>query len=417
MIEFRRGWRRRNDHQRRTYRTLIAVRGTVHNGECVASLLLCYESSGSAAIQIDGSHTAGVQHDLRQFLCATAGREGLLTTVKDHHNDLAITGNAHTGTRMTAIVIGVGLCSDKFAILDKECAAAYCLLNLILISSVIAGSADHCRAILQDRKKVFSSNSVIFNALHDQRTTGSASGHVVEIRVDTNHRIVVFHIVFRVRRIGMPLLGCRHLIGYARHSPALRRVIGMIVCANIDVLARNIHSSNVVNDLLFILGQSIFDCLRDTGSDRCRVGGEDGIVRVIRVGFRLRIGFRINRIGAVGIARQIKQIVRKRVATRLTQSIAVGKVGQRIRAFQCPNQRVGAVDTEHLAPNALLCDHTAQTVGQKIGSAVSFRKLRSQVALHDCTQCYAATIHLRGDIKRVQVTVEIGVSKRMIDLV
>ena len=416
MVKLLGGRRCGNDQQRGADRALIAVRGAVDNGELIAALLLGNKRRGAAAVQIDGGHAAGVQHDLCQFFGTAACGERLLTAVKHHHDDLAVRGDAHAGARVAAVVIRFRMLDDRFSVPDEENAAADRLLNLALIGRIVAGRADDGRAVLQDRKEVLIAVAEVFHALHVQNAVRGAVCHVVEVRVGAEHRIVVLHIVLRVGRVGMARLRRRHLVGHARHRPALRRVVGVIVCVNTDVLTGDIHRSDVIDDLLFVRGQRIVDRLRHTGRNGRRVRREHGIVRIFRLGFGLRIRVGIDGVGAIGIARQIEQIICKGVAACLAQRLAIGKIGQGVRALQRTDQGVGAVDLQHHAPDAFLGDHAAETVAQEIRSAAFICKTSREVILSEHAEAPAA-VHLRREIKRVQIAVKVGVGEGVIDLV
>ena len=237
MIKLRGDGGRGDHHQRGADGTLIAIRRTVHDRERIAAFLLRYEGSGTAAVQIDCGHAACVQHDLCQFFSTAADGEGFLTTVQHHQDNLALSGDTHTGAGMTAVIIVGRTVHNRLSVLDQINAAADSLLDLILISCIIAGTADHGSAILQNCKEVFRGDTVIFDTLHDQSTAGSTGGHVVEVSIDADHRIVVLHIVCSVGRIGVTLLGRRHLVGYTGHGPTLRGIVGMIVCKDAHIIA------------------------------------------------------------------------------------------------------------------------------------------------------------------------------------
>ena len=155
---------------------------------------------------------------------------------------------------MTAVIIVCCAGHDGLSILDQINAAADSLLDLVFIGCVIAGAADHGGSILQDRKEARRCAAVVFDTLHDQSTAGGTGGHVVEVCIDADHGIVMLHIVRRVGRIGVTLLGCRHLVRYAGHGPALARIVGMIIGVDAHILPGDISGRNVVNDLLVVLG-------------------------------------------------------------------------------------------------------------------------------------------------------------------
>ena len=417
MIKLRRDRGRGDHHQRGTNGTLITIRRTVHDRERIAAFLLRYEGSGTATVQIDCGHTACVQHNLRQFFSTAAGGEGFLTTVQHHQDNLALSGDTHTGAGMTAVIIVCCTGHDGLSILDQINAAADGLLDLVFIGCVIAGAADHGGSILQDRKEVRRCAAVVFDTLHDQRAAGSAGRHVVEVCIDTDDRIVVFHIVRRVGRIGVALLGRSHLVGYAGHGPALAGIVGMIIGVDAHIIAGNISGRNVVNDLLVVLGQRIVDRLRHAGSDRRRIRREHRVVCIIRlrVGFGIRI--RVDRVGTVRITRKVKEIICKSVAARFTQRLIVGKIGQRIGALQRTDQGIPGIGTHNLAPDTVLGDHAVHAVGQKVGSAACICKPCGEVVLNDRAQRHTAAIHLRCEIERIHVAIEIRIGERVIHTV
>ena len=417
MIKLRRDRGRGDHHQRGTNRTLITIRRTVHNRERIAAFLLRYEGSGTAAIQIDCGHTACVQHDLCQFFSTAASGEGFLTAVQHHQDDLALSSDTHTSAGMTAVIIVCCAGHDGLSILDQINAATDSLLDLVFIGCVIAGAADHGGSILQNRKEVRRCAAVVFDTLHDQRAAGSAGRHVVEVRIDADHSIVVLHIVRCVGRIGVTLLGCRHLVRYAGHGPALARIVGMIIGVDAHILPGDIRRGNVVDDLLVVLGQRIVDRLRHAGSDRCRIRREHRVVRIIRLRVGFRIWIRVNRVGAVGVTCKVKEIICKSVAARFTQRLTARKVGQRIGALQRTDQGIPGISAQNLAPDTVFGDHVAQTVGQEVGSTACICKPCGEVVLNDRAQRNTATVHLRCEIERIHIAIEIRIGEGVIHTV
>ena len=420
MIELRGDRGRGDHHQRGTNGTLITIRRAVHNRERIAAFLLRYEGSGTAAIQIDCGHTACVQHDLCQFFSTAAGGEGFLTAVQHHHDDLTLSSDTHTSAGMTAVIIVCCAGHDGLSLLDQINAATDSLLDLVFIGCVIARAADHGGSILQNRKEVFGGAAVILDTLHDQSTAGGTGGHVVEVCIDTDDRVVVFHIVRRVGRIGVALLSRRHLIGHAGHCPALARIVGVIIGVDAHILPGDIRRGNVVDDLLVVLGQCVIDRLRHTGRDRRRVRGKHRIVGIIRLRLGLRI--RIDRVGingirAVGIASQIKQIIRKCIAAGLAQRLAIGQICQRVRALQRTDQGIPSIGAQDLAPDTVFGDHAAQTVGQEVGSAACVCKPCGEVVLNDRAQRHIAAVHLRCEIERIHVAIKVRVRERVVDFI
>ena len=215
MVELRGCGSSGNNHKRGTDGTFVAVGGTVYNGNSVAAFLFCNEGGGTAAVKVNGGYAAGIKHDLRQLFHAAACGEGFLTAVKHHQYDFAFSGDTHASAGMTIFIISFGLLSNGYAVLDKERVSTDSFLDLIFISAVFVGTADHCRSVFKNGKEAFRTATVIFYALHNQCAGGSTIGHVVEVRVNSDNNIVVLNIVFSIGGIGMALLSCCHLIGYA----------------------------------------------------------------------------------------------------------------------------------------------------------------------------------------------------------
>ena len=417
MIELRGDRGRGNHHQRGTDGTLITIRRTIHDRERIAAFLLCYEGCRTAAVQIDCGHAACVQHNLCQFFSTAASGKGFLTTIQHHQDNLALSGDTHTGAGMTAVIIVCCAGHDGLSILDQINATADSLLDLVFIGCVIAGAADHGGSILQDRKEVRRCAAVVFDTLHDQRAAGSAGRHVVEVRIHADHGIVMLHIIRRIGRIGMPLLGRRHLVRYTGHGPALARIVGVIIGVDAHILPGDIRRGNVVNDLLIILGQRIVDRLRHAGSNCRCIRREHRVVCVIRLRVRFGIRIRVDRVGTVRITRKVKEIICKSVAACFTQRLIVGKVGQRIGTFQRTDQGIPGIAAQNLAPDTVLGDHAAQTVGQEVGSAACICKPCGEVVLNDCAQSNTATVHLRCEIERIHIAIEIRIGEGVIHTV
>ena len=92
-------------------------------------------------------------------------------------------------------------------------------------------------------------------------------------------------------RVGMTSLRGCHLVGHAGHRPALRGVVGMVVCEYLHVAAGYVRSGYVIDYLLVVSGQRIVYGLRHTWYDSGSVGGKHGVVRVLglRSGGRIRV--------------------------------------------------------------------------------------------------------------------------------
>ena len=417
MVKCIGGLRRGNYQQGGANRTLISIRGTVHNRDLVRSLLLGSKGRGASAVQINRDGTAGFQHDLGNLLGAAAGREGLLPSIQHHHDHFSVAGDAYTGAGSSGIVV-VRIGADcNLSVLDQEYAAAHGLLDLILVCCVVAGAANNGRSILQNTEEVLAANAMVLHALHDQCAAGNAGTHVIEVRVDAQNRIVVFYVVVRVSRIRVPGLSRSHLIGNSGHGPG-GSVIIIIVRVDADVLTADVDSSCVEHDLLVFSGQRVGNILGDAGCNGAGGIGEHGIVAVLRpIRFRLRVGFRCRvRVGSVFIARKLKQIVRKRIAAGSLQGIVILQIKQFVGTFQCPNQGVRGVGIQNSLTDTRFCLNIAQTVLEKIRRAALIAERTGEIALQNRADA-VATAQFAGNIESVHITIDVGGSKGVINAV
>ena len=113
---------------------------------------------------------------------------------------------------MAAVIVIRGTAHNRFSVFDQIHAAADSFLNLIFIGRILGRTADHGGTVFQDRKEVFGSDAVVFNAFHDQCAHRRPVRHVIEVCIHADDRIIVFYIIFRVSCIGMLFLRCCHLI-------------------------------------------------------------------------------------------------------------------------------------------------------------------------------------------------------------
>ena len=417
MVKCIRGLRRGDDQQRGANRALVSIRGAVHHCDLVRTLLLGVKGGGAAAIQVDGNNAARFQHDLGDLLGTAAGGERLLPSVQHHHDHFPVAGDAHTGAGSSGIVV-VRIGADRnLSVLDQEDAAAHGLLNLILVRCVVAGAADDGRSILQNGKEVLAANAIVLHTLHNQRATGGTGAHVIEIRVDSQYRIIVFDVVIWVSRIGVLGLRRRHLVGNSGHGPG-GAVIIMVVRINVDILTADVDGSRVEHDLFAVSGQRVGNILGDAGGNGTGGIGEHGIIvvlRRIRLRFRFGFGFRL-RISAVFITCKFKQIVRKGIAAGGLQGIVVFQVKQFIGAFQCPNQGVGGVGIQNSLTDTRFGLHAAQAVLEKIRRAALIAERSGEVALQDGADAISVAQHA-GNIESVHIAIDIRRCKRVVNLV
>ena len=212
-------FRRGHDHQGGANRSLIAVGGTIQNGDGLRALRLASKGRGASAVEIRRDDAARVQHDLGNFDRAAADRIRILTAVEHHEHDLSVIGNADGSARCTVIVV-IGICGDgNLPVSDEPDVDAYRLLNLILKLIPFGFSTHNGRAVLEDGEEVLAADVAVLHTLHHQCTGRSAVAHVVEIGVRADHSAVVWNVMLRIVRIGVPRFGGCHLVGHAGHGP------------------------------------------------------------------------------------------------------------------------------------------------------------------------------------------------------
>ncbi len=209
MVEVTGGFCGRNHQQRGADIPLVAVAGTVHNGNVVRTLLLSVKGGRATAVQLQYIHTACIQHNLSGFVISSTSGEGLLTAIENHKDNLAISRDAYHSTGATA---GAGFVMKVHAVLSQDVPAAYRFHDSAGVGVIIGGTGDNRRAIIQNRKEIVATNAVKGGTFHHQQATGLTGIHIVEAGIYAQHSIVVFNIVCRVLRVGVLVLSRNHLL-------------------------------------------------------------------------------------------------------------------------------------------------------------------------------------------------------------
>ena len=198
MVKFVGGFGSGHHHQRGTHGTFKSVRGTVHNRDRVGTLCLGCKGTGTAAVQVNRSGTARVQHDLGNFLQTAACGEGLLAAIENHQNDPSVIGDTHTGTGYPLVIVILGMGNGRLSILYQENARANGLLQLVVVSIPFRRATNNRRTVFQYAKEVLTRKSVVLHAFHDERTGRRARLHIIEVAVHANHSTVVSDVVLRI---------------------------------------------------------------------------------------------------------------------------------------------------------------------------------------------------------------------------
>ena len=351
--------------------TGIAVGGTVHDGQLIATGLTCNEGSGAAAVQVDSNHTAGFLHDVAHILQACTGGEGSLTTVNTHNDHTTGRGNTNRGTGS----IAVGSTANDLAVLHNEFTeAADCFLNLALHGLVLIISTHVSSTVIQDRKEASGVGlGIPFHTVHHNQAAGSSIIlHTVATGVGGSDNIEVFDVVSAV---GIAVAVLSILGGAGNRIVLPHRVLGstgitvIIVDPHTNIVTVHVSSCDIEDDLLAISVGCIADLLGDAGSQNLGLGiehGEAGVGQVFHI-----------------VTGNTAHLVCKGVADSLTQlsQLAAGSV-KVTGAFQGSDQLVAGVSIVHGSTQILTGAQAIQTVGQQVADT----GLQGQAGLVELSQ-------------------------------
>ena len=266
MVKYVGGLCGRDDHQRRTDGTLIAIGWAVCNSNGFRAFCLGGQSSRTAAVQIHRGNTACIQHDLRNFNCRTACGERLLTAVQNHKDHTTVVRNTNACTGHSGVMVIAVFGDGNLAVLHKNDGRANSFLNIALVGIPLFSAADDGRTILEDAKEVLIGDAVVFYTLHNESTGGGPVGHIVKVAVDAGHHAVVGNIAVGFR-IAVVFLSSLHLLSDTSHAPG-RSVVEAVIRIDIDIAPGNVRRCNIIDDLLAILSDGHIGLLRHTGSQR-----------------------------------------------------------------------------------------------------------------------------------------------------
>ena len=264
--------RQRGDHQTGRDRTLGAIGRIIDDLNSVRAFLTSSIGSGAAAVQVDGGHAAGLQHDLCQLVHGAAAGERLLTAIQNHKHYLTIFGNTHTGTRMTvSVIITSSRCGNILAVPNQPLRTGNGLPHsgVAIFINIVIGICrivNHSSTVGQNGKEGIAATGRTEGFTIDNRVTGGlASGHVVERTVDARNYGVVIADVILIFRIGVLFIRIGNLIGQFFHAQAI--IVLLLVRSLHDyVITADISGGHIVHHLLAIAGISIVDVLFHTGS-------------------------------------------------------------------------------------------------------------------------------------------------------
>ena len=256
-------------------RTLGAVGRSVDDLDFVGAFGTGSVSGRAAAIQIDSSHTAGLQHDLRQLVHGTTAGEGLLAAIQNHENDLTLGSNTHASAGVSFSIVSTGgTGSNIFAVTNQPLRPCGCLPDsafavFIDIFAEIRRIVYDCRlAIFEYSKEVIIVTRTERHAVNESDARRLTGGHVVEGRVYARNNIIVLADEVLIVRVGVLLICVCNLIGEFIHTHNTVFVLFEVGGLHHHVVAGNVRSGHIVDHLLAVLGIGIVDVLLYAGSQR-----------------------------------------------------------------------------------------------------------------------------------------------------
>ena len=382
------------------YRASSAVRGAVYNRKHIVAFLSGNKGRRSTAVKVNCMYAAGLKHDLRDFLHASAGREGLLSAVENHEYNLAAAGNTYGRTRCAAIIVIAGCSNRNLAILDKHSSeSADGFFDLRCITAPFSRCTDNRLAGFQNRKESIGSDRLIDLAVHDQKSARVAVAHVIAAGIDRSNCIEVGNIVFAFF-VSVQCLRIVRLIQYTRHRPIFG-ISAYIVGDYVNVFPADIGSRSIVYNLLTVNSRRVIDLLCNTGRQCAGFGREYSVIAAF------------NHIHKV--AGESAQIICKCVTTGLSH---IGKVVcvEFSRAFEGRDYLVAGVCIEHSIADIASEAYAAQTVLKEERRAELIVQRLREICLHERSHIagiIVGRIQRLHHIERVKIAVHIGLREQI----
>ena len=286
------GGRRGGDDQARRDGALGAVGGPVDNADGVGSLGTSSIGGGSAAVQVDGRHAAGLQHDLGQLMHRTAAGEGLLAAVQHHGHHLAVGSDAHAGAGVTlGIVVAAYAGGNVLAVTNQPLGPGHSLPDgalavFVHIAAEILGIVNHSRlAVLQNGEEIVVAGGAEGHTVDIGDAHGLTGGHVVEGGVYACHYVVILADVLGIVGIAVLLIGIGDLIGQLFHAHDAVLMLLEIGRLHHHVVPGDVRRGHIVDHLLAVLGVGVVDVLLHAGGQ----GGLRVLEHIVGLGDKLSI--------------------------------------------------------------------------------------------------------------------------------
>ncbi len=382
--------------------SLIAVGGDVNELDLVLTCGLGEVGARSAAVKVYRLDTACLKHDLCDLLQCAACRAGELTSVKDHHYDLALCGDTDSGTARTGCGVVSALGYVDLTVLDKHGAERRdAFLDLLFVFLVIGLTTDHCGAVLKDSEEAGCSNGIVLNAVHYNKACGHTGSDVVACAVGgyDGVEVLIELIAVFIGHISVILKECFRLTANARHSyiGADGRLVIIVVDEDVNVVTRNVNGSNVVNYLLAVHGLGIVDVLSDTGSKDRVLVREDGVIAVCRG------------VVAYGALNELAlclavDVIGNSVAAGLTESVIACEAASRLKYLY---RYVGGIGLINRLTYCIFTVLNSETVVHKVYGTVGVVKLGGEVCFHKRAELDVALLILRDEVVGIHIAPEV----------
>ena len=262
---------------------------TVADHAVVGAFILRHVGSRTAAVEVERVLRACFEHDLSKLSHRSAAGERLLTTVDNDQDNLVIFGNTHHRTGVTIGIIRTGCVDLSLAIPYKDrtkCLDRFLDTGICFVSVPLGNGLTHYRsAVFQDREKAGVAGEFLddFSA-HCPNAGRLTGGHVVTVTVSSGYNGIIGADKLFVVGIGVFRICSSNSIRKLLHTESIMLHI-LIGNLKHDVVARNVSSSYIVNQLLTVrFSVRKISILRNTGGKCLFRVFKHGVCRGIVVG-------------------------------------------------------------------------------------------------------------------------------------
>ena len=254
-------------------RTLGAVGRSVDDLDFVGAFGTGSVSGRAAAVKVNSSNTTSLKHYLRKLVHRAATGEGLLTAVKNHHNNLTVSCDTNAGAGVTLRIIRAACGSGHVLSVANEPLRPCGCLPDSAFAVFIDIVAEILRIVYDCRLAIFEYSKEVIIAARTERHTVNESdanrltgGHVVEGRVYARNNIIVLADEVLILGIAVLLICVCNLIGEFIHTHNTVFVLFEVGGLDEYIVACDVSSGYIVNHLLAVFCISVINILLYTGS-------------------------------------------------------------------------------------------------------------------------------------------------------